>query len=201
MRTAVRRGGADDSGLEVGAADFRAVTAAAGGEEVHPVAFPMMETESPDAVMGLAREGTIRALRSARDAAARRVVLTSSLVAVGYIQKSSQTEFTEADWTDSDTRGLLRHPLSKVIPEQAAWDFVQREGDETALVTGNPTLILSPTLTTRAVLLTVGQGGPRRSHASGAAPPLRRRPCPHPGDGHLPSGRQALPAPRRGTDH
>jgi nucleoside-diphosphate-sugar epimerase len=94
-----------------------------------------------------AREGTLRVLRAARDAGARRVVLTSSFAAIDYTPKPV-AEFTEADWTDPDTRGLAPYPRSKAVAERAAWDFMQREGGDTELVVVNPTFILGPTLTT-----------------------------------------------------
>ncbi|WP_338199502.1 NAD-dependent epimerase/dehydratase family protein [Candidatus Nephthysia bennettiae] len=153
VRAAVRRGGADDSALEVVAAELTAdegwAVAAAGCEEVHHTAPPMIQTDDPDAVIIPAREGTLHVLRAARDAGARRVVLTSSFVAVGYTPKPG-FEYTEADWTDPDTPDLPAYPRSKTIAERVAWDFIEREGGDTELVTVNPTFILGPTLTTRA---------------------------------------------------
>jgi len=153
VRTAVRRGAAGDSGLEVVAAGLLAddgwAEAMAGCEEVHHVASPMIQTDNPDEVIRPAREGTLRALRAARDAGARRVVLTSSFAAVGYTPKPS-AEYTEADWTDPDTPGLPAYQQSKVLAERAAWDFMRREGGQTELVVLNPTFILGPTLTTWA---------------------------------------------------
>ena len=155
VRAAVRRGDADDSGLEVVAADLTAdegwTAAAAGCEEVHHVAtpFPAAEPDDPDAMVVAAREGTLRVLRAARDVGARRVVLTSSFAAVGYSPKPD-AEYTEADWTDPDMPGLPAYPRSKTIAERAAWDFIEREGGETELVVVNPTFILGPTLTTQA---------------------------------------------------
>jgi dihydroflavonol-4-reductase len=153
VRTAVRRGGADDAGLEVVAAGLTAdegwAAAVAGCEEVHHVASPMIQSDNPDEVIVPAREGTLRVLRAARDAGARRVVLTSSFAAVGYTPKPG-AEYTEEDWTDPDMPGLPAYPRSKAIAERAAWDFVQREGGKTELVVLNPTFILGPTLTTQA---------------------------------------------------
>jgi nucleoside-diphosphate-sugar epimerase len=155
LRAAVRRGDADDSGLEVVVADLTSdegwTAAAAGCEEVHHVASPIpaAQPDDPDELIVPAREGTIRALRAARDAGARRVVLTSSFAAVGYSPKPD-AEYTEADWTDPDTPGLAPYPRSKAIAERAAWDFIEREGGETELVVVNPTFILGPTLTTQA---------------------------------------------------
>jgi dihydroflavonol-4-reductase len=151
LREAVRRGDADDAGLEVVAADLMAdegwKAAVAGCEEVHHVAtpFPAVQPEDPDELIVPAREGTLRVLRAARDAGARRVVLTSSFAAIGYTAKPGG-EFTEDDWTDPDTPGLPPYPKSKAIAERAAWDFMRGEGGGTELTVVNPTFILGPTL-------------------------------------------------------
>jgi nucleoside-diphosphate-sugar epimerase len=153
VRMAVRRGAADDSALEVVAAELTAdegwAAAAADCEEVHHTASPMIQSDDPEAVIVPAREGTLHVLRAARDAGARRVVLTSSFAAVGYSPKPS-AEYTEADWTDPDMPGLPAYPRSKAIAERAAWDFIEREGGDTELVVVNPTFILGPTLTSTA---------------------------------------------------
>ncbi len=153
VRAAVRRGGADDRGLEVVAAGLLAddgwAAAAADCPEVHHTASPMIQSDDRDEVVVPARDGTLRVLRAARDAGARRVVLTSSFAAVGYSPKPG-AEYTEADWTDPDTPGLPAYPLSKVVAERAAWDFIGREGGGTELVSVNPTFILGPTLTAQA---------------------------------------------------
>ena len=81
----------------------------AGCEEIYHVASPMIQPKDPDEVIVPAREGTLRVLRAARDADARRVVLTSSFAAVGYTPKPS-ADYTEADWTDPDTPGLPPYP-------------------------------------------------------------------------------------------
>jgi nucleoside-diphosphate-sugar epimerase len=153
VRAAVRRGDADDSRLEVVSAELAAdegwAAAAAGCEEVHHVALPMVASDDPDEVIVPARDGTLRVLRAARDAGARRVVLTSSFAAVGYTPKPG-AEYTEADWTDPDTPGLPLYPRSKTIAERTAWDFIEHEGGGTELVAVNPTFILGPTLTAQA---------------------------------------------------
>jgi nucleoside-diphosphate-sugar epimerase len=149
MRTAVRRGGGDDAGLEVVTADLMADDgwpgAVAGCADIYHVASPMIQPKDPDEVIAPAREGTLRVLRAARDAGARRVVLTSSFAAVGYTPKPG-ADYTEADWTDPDTPGLPPYPRSKAIAERAAWDFIEREGAGTELVSVNPTGIFGPTL-------------------------------------------------------
>ena len=151
VRAAVRRGGADDAGLEIVEADLMSddgwSAAVAGCSEVHHVAspIPLTQPEDPDELIVPAREGTLRVLRAARDAGARRVVLTSSFAAVGYTPKPS-AEFTEDDWTDPATPGLAPYPRSKAIAERAAWELMRGAGTE--LVVVNPTAIFGPTLTT-----------------------------------------------------
>jgi dihydroflavonol-4-reductase len=153
VRAAVRRGDADDRGLEVVVAELTAddgwAAAVAGCEEVHHVASPMIQSDDPEALIVPARDGTRRVLRAARDAGVRRIVLTSSFVAVGYSPKPG-AEYTEADWTDPDMPGLPPYPRAKTIAERTAWDFIEHEGGDTELVAVNPTFILGPTLTTQA---------------------------------------------------
>jgi len=153
LRAAVRRGGAGNSGLEVVTADLMSddgwAAALAGCEEVHHTASPIpsVQPEDPDELIVPARAGSLRVLRAARDAGARRVVLTSSFAAIGYTPKPS-ADYSEEDWTDPDTPGLAPYPRSKAVAERAAWEWMQREGGDTELVVVNPTFILGPTLTT-----------------------------------------------------
>src|SRR6266498_671777 len=65
-------------------------------------------------------------------------------------RRSGLRDYTEADWTDPDTPGLPPYPRSKAIAERTAWDFSEREGAGTELVSVNPTGIFGPTLTTEA---------------------------------------------------
>jgi dihydroflavonol-4-reductase len=151
VRAAVRRGGADDARLEFVEADLMSddgwKAAVDGCAEIHHVAspIPIAQPEDPDELIVPAREGTLRVLRAALDAGARRVVLTSSFAAVGYTPKPG-AEFTEDDWTDPDSPGLAPYPRSKAIAERAAWDRMRDADME--LVVVNPTGIFGPTLTT-----------------------------------------------------
>jgi nucleoside-diphosphate-sugar epimerase len=151
VRAAVRRGGVDDAGLQLVAADLTSddgwPTAVEDVDEVHHVASPIPSGQptDPDELIVPAREGSVRVLKAARDAGARRVVLTSSFAAVGYSPKAVR-DYTEADWTDPDTPGLAPYPRSKTIAERAAWDFIETEGGDTQLVVMNPTFIAGPSL-------------------------------------------------------
>jgi nucleoside-diphosphate-sugar epimerase len=156
LRAALRRAtgldsDAADAGLQVVAADLTSddgwKAAMAGVDEVYHVATPIPEgqPDHADELIAPARAGTLRVLRAARDAGARRVVLTSSFAAVGHTPKPG-AEFTEDDWTDPDTPGLSPYIRSKAIAERAAWDFIRAEGGGTELVVINPTFILGPPL-------------------------------------------------------
>ena len=176
IREAVRRGGADDDGLEVVTADLTSddgwPTATAGIEEVHHVASPIppAQPKDPDELIVPAREGTLRVLRAAREAGARRVVLTSSFAAVGYTPKPVR-DYTEEDWTDPATPGLPPYPRSKTIAERAAWDDIEQHPGDTELVVLNPTFIIGPTLITSLRSSLVGI----KAIAEGTMPALPRQ--------------------------
>lgn len=176
IRQALDRGGADDAGLEVVVADLTSndgwAKAMAGVEVVHHVASPIppAQPEDPDELIIPAREGTLRVLRAAREAEARRVVLTSSFAAVGYSPKPMRN-YTEEDWTNPDTPGLPPYPRSKTIAERAAWDFIEQHPGGTELVVLNPTFIIGPTLVSALRSSVVGI----KAIAEGTMPALPRQ--------------------------
>ncbi|MGC4864814.1 SDR family oxidoreductase [Micromonospora sp. DT53] len=106
--------------------------------------FPAQAPKNEDELIIPARDGTLRVLRAARDANVRRVVLTSSFAAIGY-GHPDEGPFDETVWTDTDAP-IRPYIKSKTIAEQAAWDFVQREGNGMELVVINPTGIFGPAL-------------------------------------------------------
>jgi nucleoside-diphosphate-sugar epimerase len=122
--------------------------AAAGCTYVLHVAspFPAAVPRHPDDLIKPAREGTLRALRAARDAGARRVVLTSSFAAIGYGHPVTGRPFDETDWTDPDGAGVTAYAQSKTLAERAAWDFVAREGGSLELAVVNPVGVFGPAL-------------------------------------------------------
>jgi nucleoside-diphosphate-sugar epimerase len=176
IREALRRGGADDDGLEVVAADLTSddgwASAMVGVKEVHHVASPIpsAQPEDPDELIVPAREGTLRVLRAASEAGVRRVVLTSSFAAVGYSPKPVR-DYTEEDWTDPDTPGLPPYPRSKAVAERAAWEYVKQHPGDIELVVLNPTFIIGPTLVTalRSSLVAI------KAVAEGTMPALPRQ--------------------------
>ncbi len=107
--------------------------------------FPAVQPEDEDELIRPAVEGTLRVLRFARDAGVKRVVVTSSIAAVGYGRPPLDRPFTEDDWTDVDGPGVTPYAKSKTLAERAAWDFVaEHPGLELAVV--NPVGIFGPVL-------------------------------------------------------
>ena len=92
-----------------------------------------------------AREGVLRVLRAARDAGVKRVVLTSAIGAIVYGHKPQTTPFTEKDWTVT-TGNVPAYQKSKTLAEQAAWNFIEKEGGQLEFSVVNPVGVLGPVL-------------------------------------------------------
>jgi nucleoside-diphosphate-sugar epimerase len=90
-------------------------------------------------------DGALRVLRAARDAGVRRVVLTSSFGAMCYGPKPEGRPFSESDWTEPHGK-INAYVKSKTLAEQAAWDFIAREGGKLELSVINPGAIFGPVL-------------------------------------------------------
>jgi len=121
--------------------------AAAGCAYVLHVASPFPQTQPKDEneLIRPAVDGALRVLKAARDAGAKRVVLTSSFAAMGYGKMPDGKPFTEQDWTDP-TADVSPYVKSKTLAERAAWDFVAREGQGLELAVVNPVAIFGPVL-------------------------------------------------------
>jgi dihydroflavonol-4-reductase len=89
--------------------------------------------------------GNLRVLRAARDAGAKRVVLTSAFGAIGAGHKRMNRPFNETDWSDLSGHVWL-YQKSKTLAERAAWDFIAREGHGLELSSVNPVAVLGPVL-------------------------------------------------------
>jgi len=130
---------ADDAGWTEAASDVEFVLHVAS-----PVQPGYVRNESE--LIAPAREGTLRVLRSARDAGVRRVVLTSAFHAVGWGQPRRNHAFTESDWTNIDGPGVDAYGKSKTLAERAAWDFVSSGAGAMALTTMLPVAVMGPVL-------------------------------------------------------
>lgn len=123
--------------------------AAAGCDYVLHVASPLpagMAAAKEGELIRTAREGTLRVLRAARAGGARRVVVTSSFAAVGYGYAPRAGRYDEGDWTDPAGADVDAYTRSKTLAEQAAWEFVAREGGGMELTSVNPVVVLGPAL-------------------------------------------------------
>jgi dihydroflavonol-4-reductase len=154
VRAMLKEGGAADPGgrLEFVAADLERddgwAAAVEGCEHVLHVAspFPQSVPKHEDELIVPAREGALRVLRAARDAGAKRVVLTSSFAAIGYGHPHHAGPYDETSWTDPDGPGVGAYPKSKTLAERAAWEFIEREGGGLELSVVNPVGVFGPVL-------------------------------------------------------
>lgn len=88
-------------------------------------------------------EGTIRALKAAHQAGIKRVVLTSSMVAMlGDVV--GDENITQNSWTNTKAKNATAYLKSKTLAEKSAWDFVK--GKEMELVTVHPGPVYGPSL-------------------------------------------------------
>ncbi len=104
--------------------------------------------EEPDDRMELIRpavDGTKRALNAANDAGVKRVILTSSCVAIYKDPaKPPMEQSSEANWTDPDGSGVSGYEASKTMAEKAAWDLAEQHGLQ--LTTINPGVVFGPAM-------------------------------------------------------
>lgn len=122
--------------------------AASGCDYVMHVASPMAiaNPKSEDEMIIPAVEGTLRALRAAKKAGVKRVVLTSSIMAMMGSMKTGT--FGPDDWTDMTAPDVSTYTKSKTLAEKAAWDFIAYKSGEGAMemVCINPGGVLGPPL-------------------------------------------------------
>ena len=122
--------------------------AVAGTDAVLHVASPVRpgHVEDEDSLVTPAREGALRVLRASRDEGVRRVVLTSAFHAAGFGHGRVERVFTEEDWSPLHGPGMDAYGRSKVLAEQAAWDFARTEPGAPELTTILPVAVLGPVL-------------------------------------------------------
>lgn len=148
LRRLLGAGGSEQ--LRCFAADLRAdagwAEAAAGCSHLAHVASPLPVGVPRDAneLIAPARDGALRALKAARDAGVRRVVMTSSVAAISYGHGPGEHRLTEADWTRLDVPGIPPYVQSKTVAERAARDWMAREGGGMEFCTVNPSVVLGP---------------------------------------------------------
>ena len=120
--------------------------AAAGCDYILHVASPLGTSAPKDANVLIvpARDGALRLLRAATAAGVKRIVLTSSVSAVGGVGTDEIRD--ESHWTDLSAPNVDPYRQSKTIAEHAAWDFVASTSGAPELVTILPSLVIGPVL-------------------------------------------------------
>ena len=100
--------------------------------------FPLTQPRDEMALIRPAREGTLRVLAAAHGAGVRRVVLTSSTVAI--LSDDNRRIADEGDWCNTDLPGTTAYAKSKTLAERAAWEFCAAH--DMAMTTIHPGLVL-----------------------------------------------------------
>ncbi len=111
--------------------------------------FPAERPKDADELIRPARDGALRVLKASKAAGVSRVVLTSSMAAIGYGWGKNRPEpLTEEHWSNPDElKDNTPYARSKTIAEKAAWDFVNSaEGEGLELAVINPVGVLGPLL-------------------------------------------------------
>ncbi len=109
--------------------------------------FVIAEPKDENEMIKPAVEGTLRALNAAKKAGVKKVVLTSSTVAMAGDKKKNH--LTQESWTNSKTDKVSAYMKSKTLAEKAAWDFYKNQdtSSKMELTVVNPGPIYGPTLT------------------------------------------------------
>ena len=153
VRRAVSRLGCDPSQLSFAPADLDSDAGwdeaiAGAGIVVHTASpFPIAQPDDPDEIIRPARDGTLRVLKAATRAHVKRLVLTSSSVAIFYGSGlPSGHIYSESDFTDETRSDLTPYIKSKTIAEKAAWQFVKTTSGALELAVINPAFVQGPAL-------------------------------------------------------
>lgn len=119
-----------------------------GCSHVAHLASPLPEASPKDEndLIVPARDGALRALRFAKEAGVKRVVMTSSMAAIAYGVDRGEYTFSEKDWTNLDHPDVYPYVKSKTIAERAARDWMDANGGDMEFCTINPSMVLGPIL-------------------------------------------------------
>lgn len=153
VRSALARLGCDQPKLSLVVADLESDTgwdeAFAGSAIVIHTAspFPIAQPNDPQEVIRPARDGTLRVLKAAAKANVKRVVLTSSTVAIFYGSGLPADHlYSENDFTDETRSDLTPYIKSKTIAEKAAWQFIKVTPNAPELAVINPAFVQGPAI-------------------------------------------------------
>tara|TARA_B100000795_G_scaffold225955_2_gene181824 strand:- start:778 stop:1794 length:1017 start_codon:yes stop_codon:yes gene_type:complete len=120
-----------------------------GCDYVLHVASPFITREPKDAneLIKPAVEGTQRALKAAKKSGIKRMVITSSIVAM-LEEANGSINFNQDSWTNVNAKHTTAYMKSKTLAEKSAWDFINNQKGEyqLELVVINPGPVYGPTL-------------------------------------------------------
>jgi len=120
-----------------------------GCEFVLHVASPFINIEPKDEneYIRPAVDGTMRALKAAKKAGVKRVVLTSSIVSMlEDADKSINIDYNS--WTNVKAKNVSAYAKSKTLAERSAWDFIKNQNKESPMQLSvvNPGPVFGPSL-------------------------------------------------------
>lgn len=103
--------------------------------------FPGDTPKDENDLIRPAVDGALRAMKAAQAAGVKRVVLTSSMVAIMHKDVAPGQVLTPQDWSTIDHKTMGAYAKSKTLAEKAAWEFCQ-DHPEMELTAINPGLVL-----------------------------------------------------------
>jgi dihydroflavonol-4-reductase len=113
------------------------------------VASPYVTKEPKDEndLIKPAVEGTSRALKAAKQAGVKRIVVTSSVIAMLGNSEGS-IDINQDSWSDLESKQANAYMKSKTLAEKCAWGFIEAQEGENKLelVVVNPGPVYGPTL-------------------------------------------------------
>jgi dihydroflavonol-4-reductase len=122
--------------------------AVSGCEYVLHVASPLggVESVDADALIAPARDGSMRVLRASARAGVKRVVMTSAAATARPPLSSNQIS-DETIWADPSDPQFDAYRRSKILAEQAAWEWMTANPTPMTLTTILPGAVFGPVLT------------------------------------------------------
>ena len=153
IRNLLQNHGADISNLKIVELDLLQDAgwseAINGHDYLIHTASPFVTTmpKDPQELIRPAVQGTKRAIEAGLAANVKRIVLTSSVVAIidGH-DKDNNRVFTEMDWTNTQSEKVPAYAMSKTIAEEQAWQIVEAANKREILSVINPGFIFGPIL-------------------------------------------------------
>lgn len=136
VRETLKAAAVDDTNLTIVELDLGSdkgwLEAATGCDYMMHVASPFVlaQPKHESEIIAPAVEGTLRAMRAAKNAGVKRIVLTSS---TGAMFSKLTGEIGPADWMDTTAPKANAYIKSKALAERAAWDFLENEAAGTGL--------------------------------------------------------------------